>query len=280
MLIFHTMHMGKARHRSSTNAIRLFFKPIARFCLRRSIKLQDMVEQLKVSLLEVALDEMQQRNQRPTASRLAIMTGVHRKDVTRIIERGESKPEDVALPARIIGQWRTRPEFVGLSGKPRALTVEGNDSEFAGLVRSVSKELNPYTLLFELERSGAVERSGDRLRLLTQVYTPKGDQKRALEMLAADAEDLFEAVQENVFDQPKIANLHITTTYDNVSTSAVKQIRAWLLSEGAKFHQRAREFLARFDVDSNPKLRGQSAGVKVALGAFSRIIEPDHKLEK
>ena len=272
--------MSSERSRGSTKALRLFLRPIARYCLRHSIKLQELVEQLKASLLEVALDEIKRRDKKPTASRLAIMTGVHRKDVTRIIERGESKSEDVALPARIIGQWRTRPEFLGLSGRPRTLTVEGSESEFAGLVRSVSKELNPYTLLFELERSGAVERAGDRLKLLTQVYTPRGDKMRSLEMLATDAEDLYEAVQENVFNQPAIPNLHVTTTYDNISSSAVKQIRSWFLAEGEKLHQRAREYLARFDVDSNPKLRGHAAGVKVALGAFSRVIEPDRKLEK
>lgn len=254
--------------------LRLLLRPIARFCLRRSIKLQDAIEQLKSSMLEVALSEMRQKKQKPTASRLAIMTGVHRKDVSRIIERGEIKNDDFGLPTRVIGQWRTHTDFKNVSGQPRALSVEGNDSEFARLVRSVSKELNPYTLLFELERIGAVKRHGNKLKLETQVYVPKGNNQRALEMLASDSEDLIEAVEENISSDLNFPNLHLTTTYDNICLKAVDQIRDWILTEGSKFHERVREYLSRFDIDSNPKLKGEPAGSKVTVGAFSRIAIP------
>lgn len=51
-------------------------------------------------------------------------------------------------------------------------------AEIAGLqswARSVSKDLNPYTVLFELERIGAVERLSMQARLCAQVATPRGD---------------------------------------------------------------------------------------------------------
>lgn len=275
VLLFHTKHMRLPRDEIYHSALRAFLRPIARYCLRRSIKLQDVVEALKASLLSVAQEEMVQNEKRQTVSRLSIMTGVHRKDVIRIIDHGEERREDINLPARIIGQWRVRPEFRSISGRPKTLSIEGGGSEFAALVRSVSKELNPYTVLFELERSGAVERRGDRLKLRSQSYEPKGDVRRSLEMLASDAEDLFEAVEENVFHAPELPNLHITTTYDNIAVYAVPKIREWFLKEGEAFHARAREFLSKYDRDSNTSIKEKEGGVSVSLGSVSRVFNSE-----
>jgi hypothetical protein len=44
----------------------------------------------------------------------------------------------------------------------------------------------------------------------------------------------------------------------------------WFLTEGKKFHRRARAFLSRFDRDVHPRdERGGSAGAKVAVTMFS-----------
>lgn len=85
------------------------------------------------------------------------MTGIHRKDVDRLI-LGERKVDPATdVFTRVFGQWQNDKRF-SKNGRPKALDLGGEAVYFAKLVQSVSKEHNPYTVLFELERLGFIKR--------------------------------------------------------------------------------------------------------------------------
>lgn len=261
--------MGNAVTRAIADSLVFLVQPLARFCVRRSMRLQDVVEALKHALVEAAYEEVNACGIAPSTSKLSIMTGVHRRDVVRILSRRSKNKDDSGLLSRIIGQWRNDKRFCTAGGRPRVLECEGKDSEFVRLVRSVSKDVNPYAVLFEIERMGAVERASTGLQLRSQIFVPVGDIRQGLKLLAADANDLFEGVERNIFEEPEVPNLHIKTHYDNISVESEDEIKLWLLREGTEFHRRVSEYLSQFDCDINPKLSEKSGGTRVALGAFS-----------
>ena len=251
----------------------LLLRPLVKFCLKRSLKIQDLLEASKVAFLKAAEAELQSEGTEVSMSRRSVMSGLHRRDVMRLW-RDEAPPKDKgSLLTRVIGQWQSDKRFMTKQGRTRMLSVEGKDSEFVQLCASVSQDLNPYTVLFELERVGIVERSGDKLKLSERVYVPQGDVLAGIELLSRDLEDIVGGVEENVFEDPPVKNLHIKTDYDNVIVSALPKIREWFLHEGVAFHERARQFLSQFDKDINPSLKESEGGARVALGAFSRVIE-------
>jgi hypothetical protein len=251
--------------------LKLLLRPVAKFCLRRSIKIQDGIEMLKHAFIEVAREELERTGRLVSNSRLSVMTGLHRRDVVRLLLEGVVVTENAPLLLRVIGQWQESSELRLKSGEPRPLTFEGKNSEFVELVRSISKDLNPYTVLFELERVGAVVREESRLRLVTDVYVPSGNLKEGLGLLGRDVEDLLLAVEDNLFRSPSIPHLHIKTHYDNVILSAIPELRSWCLEQGAEFHARIRKKLAKYDKDLNPRLKSEEGGGVVAVGTFSRI---------
>ena len=249
-------------------------KPVIRYCLRHSIKLQDFVEIAKALYVESANDELQREGSEISISRLSIMTGVHRKDVPRLQsnERTE-QPFGADLSARVLGHWQTSRRFLTKNGKPKVLQIEGAESEFSALVQSVSREMNPYTVLFELERAGMVDRTTHGLRLKARSFITADNLDEGLHFLQTDSEDLIQAVEENLFSQQQIRNLHIKTEYDNIGETDLDSIRSWLLAQGEAFHAKARRFLATFDRDVNPKIskrKEPSRRVRIALGTFSR----------
>lgn len=253
--------------------LKLLLRPVAKFCLRRSIKIQDGIEMLKHAFIEVSKEELERTGRLVSNSRLSVMTGLHRRDVVRLLLEGVVVAENSPLLLRVIGQWQESPGFRSKNGEPRPLTFEGKGSEFIELVRSVSKDLNPYTVLFELERVGAVERDDNRLRLITDVYVPSGNLKEGLGLLGRDIEDLLLAVEDNLFRDLSIPHLHIKTQYDDVVLCAVPELRQWCLEEGAEFHARIRKKLAKYDKDLNPKLKNEEGGAVVAIGTFSRVYQ-------
>ncbi|MCB0328663.1 MAG: hypothetical protein KDD70_03335 [Bdellovibrionales bacterium] len=234
-------------------AIRLLLRPVLRLCVRNSIKLQEILEMVKLVLVDVAKEDLERNGEAVSASKLSVVTGVHRKDVTRL-ERsgGEYKRPDNQI-AKIMTQWQCDERFITKAGKPRVLHCEGRDSEFAELVGSVNgKDLSSYSVLFEMERLGMVERKGNSLKLKGRDYIHGDDVEAGLKVLAADANDLIAAVEENLFEEKNEKNLHLRTEFDRIPLTKLEEAKRWLLEEGSQFHKRARQYLSRLDLDLTP----------------------------
>lgn len=258
---------------SLAGVLRIVLRPIARYCLRHSLKFRRISEILKSVLVEIAQEELSKKGAPASISRLSAMTGVHRKDVTRLVLEDMQERPAADVYTRIVGQWKNHPSY-SRRGEARPLDVSGGQGKFAALVSSVSKELNPYLVLFEFERLGIVEREGDLVVLSAAEFVPRRNLDASFRMVEADIDDLLRAVEENTLKKPATANLHLTTRYDNVAPEHLPEIRRWFINEGAKLHKAARNYLSKFDKDLNPKLKGTQGGSRVALGSFSITDQP------
>jgi hypothetical protein len=260
---------------SSASIVRTLLRPAVRFALRRGLKIRTITEELKALLIEEANHELTRGSEDITVSKLSVMTGLQRRDVQRLVSPlGESSPQHLDLLTRIIGAWCIDDRF-SRGTKPLELSYEGSESDFANLVRSISSDLNPATILFELERLRLVEKDGAILRLLWNAYQISGDVDDAYTLLERDLATLVEGVDRNISKHTSIPNLHISTRFDNVSTEAVSKIREWILQKGAAFHAEIREFVGSFDKDINPTRYAESGGVKITVGSFSLCETPE-----
>lgn len=252
----------------------LILLPIARFCLRRSIKLKDFVEVMKRAMVRAAEEELQKRDSPVSASRVTLITGVHRKDVPRILNTDHEPKENSDIIRRVINEWRNNSDFLTKNGKPRVLGFEGEDSEFAELVQMVSLEFPPYPVLFELERSGAAIKSARGLKLVHQIYVPpKDDMKQGYSLLGQDIGDLISCVQYNLEPSTKEPNLHIRTEYDNIAEESVAEVKKWLLTHGSAFHRKVQQFMKKHDCDINPRLKDKKGGYRISLGSYSTSVD-------
>jgi hypothetical protein len=251
-------------------------RPVMKFCLRHSIRIQDVLESCKVVMLQLAEEQMEAGAAKTSLSRLSVMTGIHRRDVMRIHKEGLPKNQPFNFITKIIGQWQSDREFTTTNGRARTLSYKGNESEFAKLVGKVSRDLKPHTVLFELQRTGSVELRSSGVRLKRAVFSPGKDLADGARMMAAHTEQLMSAIEENLADTDAMPNFHLVTAYDDVVAEAAPHIREWILREGSKLHKRARDYLSQFDREINPALKHKDGGIRVLLGGFSRIEKPHH----
>ncbi|MCB0346633.1 MAG: hypothetical protein KDD66_16075 [Bdellovibrionales bacterium] len=235
--------------------------------------IQLLSDVLKEVFVQVAVDEISKSNQKLTVSRISCMTGLHRNDVAKIF-RGDPK-ENRTVPdvvTRVIGQWEQDKTYRGSDGKPKKLSFKGQNSDFTKLVSKVSKSIGAAAVLFELERVGAVEKQGNKLKLTAQHLQFTGNYERSIDLASRNVHTIFDAIDENIEGNHEIPHLMLRTEYDNILIKELPKIRAWFDKEGKKFHQRARLFLAKYDQDISP-VSGEPAGAKVTIGSFS-FIEP------
>jgi len=252
------------------SCLRLMLKPIVRFALKHSLKITDLLEAAKIEFIQEARSDLFRQKRPLSNSRLSIMTGIHRRDVARLAKDSGGNRSSTDLLSRVLGTWQAHPKFSTSRGKPRTLCCEGKRSEFCELVSHVSKELNPYTVLFELERVGAVERSLRGLRIRRASYIPKGNAAAGFEILSRDMSDLVEVVSDNVLAERTQPHHHLRTEYDAIDASQIEQIEKWLLAEGSAFHRRARCFLSKFDRYTNPRAPRGGRRMRVVFGSFAR----------
>ncbi|MDW8479651.1 MAG: DUF6502 family protein [Xanthomonadales bacterium] len=146
--------------------------PIARLLLRNGLGFQAFAEMAKRAFVEAASGPDLGGPFRPTKARLALLTGLTRPEVRRLLEEREALPaaaSSARIPAIIAG-WATDPLFLDEEGRPLPLPERGAGRSFETLVRRFGADIPRATVLEELLLSGCVERRDGRLVLLDRRY--------------------------------------------------------------------------------------------------------------
>ena len=250
----------------------VMLRPIVRLCLRYGLGIQDLLEAMKIVLVGVAQEELERAQEKVNVSRLSVVTGLHRRDVSRIMDDFGAPTESVNLVSRVVTHWENSDEYLTKGGKAKTLSYEGEASEFSKLVKQVTKDIHFKGVLLQLERLNMVEKTSHGLRLSAGAHDVRKDMEKGYHVLSQDLEDLSMTVEGNISLDEELPNLHARTEFDNIFVESLPEIRQWLLKEGSAFHQRARTFLSQFDRDVNPHIR-KEAGQKVVMTSFSRVVE-------
>jgi hypothetical protein len=175
-------------------------RPLVRILLRHGISYAEFAEIVKAVYVEIAVTDFKVEGKRGTKSRIAVVTGLTRKEVSRVVEsaRGDSDDSKSNLNrvARVLAGWHTDPDFLGPYGMPLEIRYEeGGISavNFSTLVRRYSGDMSPRSMLDELIRVGAVvETEPGWLKVLRRVYEPQ--------TLALDNFERVGAVVKNFID--------------------------------------------------------------------------------
>lgn len=145
----------------------------------------------------------------PTVSRLSVLTGIHRREVKRLLETHPSsaRGERLTVAATLVTRWMTSPQWLNERGEPRALPrrIDRDDIlDFGKLARSVTTDVHPRTLLDELVRLDAVsiDPEYDLISLRVPAFVPGGDLDQLLAFSGANVAD------------------HVATVYGNLASIA------------------------------------------------------------
>jgi hypothetical protein len=149
------------------NGLHSFMKPIARFLLRSGIGFREFSNICKVSFVEVATADYGIRGRPTNISRVAVMTGLTRKEVKNVREKIDAGFEDglwlgkLNLPTQILHYWHNDPEFCETAGTPKALPMSGSYPSFTDLVHRYAGDIPAGAMRVELMRAGAVVEKSD-----------------------------------------------------------------------------------------------------------------------
>ncbi len=144
-------------------AFQVLLGPLVRILLRQGISYAEFSEVAKAVYVEAALKDFKVEGRKATRTRVAVMTGLTRKEVKRVIDEAirdkyEPKTKFNRLGRVLVG-WHTDTDFTGPYGLPLELQYETGvpgEPTVTELVKRHSGDMSPRSILDELIRVGAV----------------------------------------------------------------------------------------------------------------------------
>jgi Family of unknown function (DUF6502) len=180
-------------------AMRELLQPLAELAVGQGVLLATVEEMLKSAFVNAARAAHATGSGERVVSRVSTVTGLNRREVTRLIQAEADPVQPKPSPAtRVFTRWLSDPLWKTAAGEPLALPRQGAAPSFEALAQSVTRDVHPRSLLDELCRLGLARLEGDTVHAASRTNVPRGDSARMLGFLGSNVGDHLRASIANV----------------------------------------------------------------------------------
>jgi len=158
--------------RQILGAILLVLRPLAKALLQVGVGYREFSEIAKIAFVETATKEYGLRGRPTNISRVAVMTGLTRKEVRRVRDKTEDSEHTVVMKttpvSQVLHRWYTDTEFLNEKGAPNALAFDGDGVTFTLLVKKYGGDVPAGAMRTELRRIDGLRETDDGLLVPTK----------------------------------------------------------------------------------------------------------------
>jgi len=224
-------------------AFQLVLRPIVKILLRYGIGYKAFAETVKTVFVDVGSSEFGIRGRPTNISRVAVMTGLTRKEVRRLrskLENGDDAFTVRTTPiTEILTRWYSESDFLDKKGRPSTLDYSDGPTSFSELVKRHGGDVPPGAMRTELKRMQLVhEHDNGSLSVRSRALQPQDSTDNLLTSLAHCAYPLLGTIARNT-EPTKIrgeGNAQFATyslSISELDRTRVKRISYDRLSEAA-----------------------------------------------
>lgn len=251
--------------------IRTMMRPMVKLLLRHGVAFAEFSNITRQLYVDVADSEFRIEGRKQTVSRIAVLTGISRREVKKILDDQtgiNDTPVQYNRAARVFFGWLHDDEFCGPNGQPLALkTGETGAGTFDNLVKKYSGDMPARAVLDEVMRVGAVTKDGDLLTLNSTGYVPTRSDE-LLETSSVAVADLLSTIDYNDKSaNPQDTRLQLTVNYDNVTREGAEVFRILSREKSKEILLYLDRFLAKQDRDASPEVKGEGT-IRTGLSIF------------
>jgi Family of unknown function (DUF6502) len=246
-------------------------EPVVLLLLKSGISWREFSDLAKEKFVTVATESFGIRGRPTNVSRVAILTGLGRRDVARLRrprERNVAAQGFMSKPTQLLHAWNHDPKYLDPSGKPRDLEIEGADGSFAELARQYAPDIPLVAMIKELRAAGAIGPvEGKRLRVLKRSYIPHELNENLVRLWGSVLQDLGTTFEHNMYrtaaDPPRFERRAISLRVD---PKALPHFREMLEREGQAFLERIDDWITAHEVraESNEP----DTGIRLGVGVY------------
>lgn len=267
--------MNSSIKSAALKACRHFMVPVARFLLGIGVGYREFAEISKLAFVQVASDEHGIRGRKTNMSRVAVMTGLNRKEIRKIRDRLDNEDWDLdsslSKPVSVLAKWYTSPDYLGADGMPIALPLEakGKGASFNELVRQVGGDVPPGAMLKELQRASCVEEVRPGVwRAINRHYSPSGVDLFQIQRFGECLHDLAETITTN-YAQPEGSTARLfefRAWADAIDPRATPRLKRIVASQGKSYLEAVDDWLLQHGVSDEKQQQGE--GIRCGVGIY------------
>ena len=252
-------------------ALKRVVDPLVDLMFDSGVTVHEFSYLIRHSAVRSAARRVTKEGGRDSKSRVAIVTGLPRSEVARIL-----KSDDISHitrlgqhPARkVLAAWYDNPRFLAANGDPAVLPIFGKRRSFEQLVAMHTGGIPVRAMLDELTQIDAVERlAGQRVKAKSRTPILTGLTGRAIAVIGERTRDLLETLTNNV-RRPSKPLFEGTALVDENDLEIVSLVRREIAEQGANFINSANSLLNRSCVKPNRSIPKSSTKVRLGVTVY------------
>lgn len=261
------------------SACRHLMAPIVGILLRNGVTYKELANLCKQLYVQVAIKEFGIRGRDTNLSRIAILTGIDRKEAARIKEELKNNDESDASQqgqdrmSRVLSGWHQDPDFITAEGAPLTIPFDGEVPSFMQLAKRYGGDMPAVTLLKEFKRCEVViADDAGNLKPVKRYYIPSQSDPGALLRAGSVINDLGSTLYHNLYkaEPQKNKPLHFERRATNIQMSAedAQAFRLFVEQEGQTFLEKVDAWLTAHEQAPVPQDSNSTLNLRLGVGTY------------
>lgn len=255
---------------ASLSAIQFVLDPLLDLMFEVGISVQEFNSLIRERAVQIADKRLKRAGIRSSKSRVAIITGLPRSEVTKLskqngVRKGENFGQQPAR--RILMAWFSDPKFLEASGQPAVLPIFGKHRSFERLVSKYGAGSPVRAMLDELTQIGAVERlANQHVSARTRVPISVGFTPNAIEAAGERCKDLLGTLISNLRRSQR-PMFEATSLINDANPTMLPVVRREIGKQGESLINSTSAILKRSRYKGN-KTQPRSKGCRIGVTVF------------
>lgn len=213
----------------------------------------ELAKQAFVGAAEKVLDN----EKRVSDSRIAILTGMHRKDIKRLRAMDEPtlNPETAKTnrATAVVSAWMREAEYRDQEGNPLDIPFDGQAPSLKALINDFSGDMPAKAVRDELQRMGVLEEVKTGYRLTIPSYVPNQNKAAIFDFLSSDTRDLIQTIHHNLNADKEDKRFQRKVIYDRLSPETVSDFQKYSAEHSLKLLNQFDRWLASREKEDDKK---------------------------
>ena len=252
---------------------RYLLLPVVRFLLKHGVTWNEFGELSKGAYVRVARDDYGIDGRPTNNSRVAMLTGLSRREVARVRDGLLVGSEPAAglqgnQISRVLTGWHVDKEFTDANGQPKDLQPTGQTGSFSILLKRYAGDLPHGAIRKEMQQRGLIEKlDNGRIRVLKRDYVYSELDPEIVRLLGLALHDHAATLEHNLDPQrPSPRRFEAIANNDRITPRAFKTFQKLVESRGLEFLEDIDAWLSEHEIE--PREDNDAETVRLGVGVY------------
>jgi hypothetical protein len=252
---------------------RYLLLPVVRFLLKHGVTWNEFGELSKEAYVKVAREDYGIQGRPTNNSRVAMLTGLSRREVARVRDGLLNGKEHVSALqgnqiSRVLTGWHLDEEFTDENGQPKDLPATGPTGSLSVLLKRYAGDLPHGAIRKEMQQRGLIEElDNGHLRVLKRDFVYSELDPEIVRLLGLALHDHAATLEHNLDPaRPSARRFEAIANNDRITPRAFNTFQKLVESRGLAFLEDIDAWLSEHEIES--KEDNDAESVRLGVGVY------------